>query len=292
MEEFVEISEKSQQSSDPSKTSSQQASTAGRLMLNWANTQMQYVRLQKKAIQDIANGRGDTKANVSKILYYGVIQNLWFNAAHTALFALAFSDDDEGERDLLEDEKVLRTVNGSVDSILRGLGIGGHVVSVLKNFGMDLYDRSGRPYPKYQDAAWQLIRMTPVVYSKVSRIKQALWQMDSKDRRKEMIDKGFHIDNPAYDAAAKVISATTNVPLDRLLLKVDNIRAAVSSETEVWMKIGLLLGWPEWTLKDKKSKKEKPKWGQAEKSTQTNSSWGQATGGYKKESNWGKAVTQ
>jgi hypothetical protein len=292
MEEFVEISEKSQQSSDPSKTSSQQASTAGRLMLNWANTKMQYVRLQKKAIQDIANGRGDTKSNVSKILYYGVIQNLWFNAAHTALFALAFSDDDEGERDLLENEKVLRTVNGSVDSILRGLGIGGHVVSVLKNFGMDLYDRSGRPYPKYQDAAWQLIRMTPVVYSKVSRVKQALWQMDSKDRRQEMIDKGFDIDNPAYDAAAKVISATTNIPLDRLLLKVDNIRAAVSSETEVWMKIGLLLGWPEWTLKDKKSKKEKPKWGQSETSTQNDSSWGKATGGYKKESNWGKAVTQ
>ena len=157
---------------------------------------------------------------------------------------------------------------------------------------MDLYDRSQRPYPKYQDAAWQLIRMTPVVYSKVSRMKQALWQMDSKDRRQEMIDKGFDIDNPAYDAAAKVISATTNIPLDRLLLKVDNIRAAVSSETEVWMKIGLLLGWPEWTLKDKKSKKEKPKWGQAKKSTQNDNSWGKATGGYKKESNWGKAVTQ
>ena len=65
MTEFREISEVSQQSSDPSKISQQQASDAGRLILMCANTPMQYTRLQKRAIQDLINKRGDAKTNVS-----------------------------------------------------------------------------------------------------------------------------------------------------------------------------------------------------------------------------------
>ena len=35
---------------------------------------MQYARIQKRAIQDLINGRGDAKTNISKIAYYGVAQ--------------------------------------------------------------------------------------------------------------------------------------------------------------------------------------------------------------------------
>ena len=38
-----------------------------------------------------------------------------------------------------------------------------------------------------------------------------------------MIDKGFSLDNPAYDAVAKVVAATTKLPLDRVYTKVNNI---------------------------------------------------------------------
>ena len=93
--DFKAIAEESQQSSSPSKISQQQASAAGRVILAWANTPMQYARIQKRAAQDLINGRGDWKTNVSKIVYYGAIQNLIFNTLQSAAFALGFGDDEE-----------------------------------------------------------------------------------------------------------------------------------------------------------------------------------------------------
>ena len=251
-EEFVEISEKSQQSSRPDKISSQQASTLGRIMLNWANTQMQYVRIQKKAIQDIANGRGDIKENLSKIAYYGLVQNMLFMMAHSAVFALGFGGDDDED---FRDAKVERVANGALDNILRGLGIGGHIVSVLKNYGIkvnkELSKTEGRIDVSNQ--TWELIKLSPVVSSKIQRLRSAAWEFDSKKRRQAMLDMGFDIDNPAYDAAAKVISAVTNVPLDRLLLKMDNVRGALDTENETWMRIAMILGWPKWNLEPKQA---------------------------------------
>ena len=259
-EDFVTISEKSQQSSRPDKTSSQQASDLGRIFLNWANTQMQYVRIQKKAIQDISNRRGNDADNVSKIIYYGLVQNLWFQAAHAGMFALGFGDyDEEDDIEKFKDEKTFRVANGIMDSQLRGLGIPGHIVSVLKNTLIDVYERSKRSRPEYVDAAWKLIALSPVVDSKVKRIKSALWYVDSKKRRQEMIDKGFSLDNPAYEATAKVVSAVTNVPLDRLMIKMQNLKGAFAEETATWMRIALALGWSEWELKPDKIKKEKVK---------------------------------
>ena len=277
--EFVEISEKNQQSSRPDKISSQQASDLGRLTLNWANTQMQYVRIQKKAIQDITNGRGDFKSNVSKIVYYGVIQNLAFQAAHAALFALGFGDNDEDED--FKEEKIIKTFNGAADNILRGLGIGGHTFAVLKNWGMKIYketQKDGRQ--DYVNTLWELIKLSPVISSKIQRLKGAAWEFNSKGRREDMIDKGFDIHNPAYDATAKVISAVTNIPLDRALNKFDNIENALSEETDTWMDIALLLGWPKWTL-EPKPKKEKGGWGKPKTSTKK---WGESSS---KKSAWG-----
>ena len=252
MREFREISEKSQQSSRPDKISQQQASDVGRLLLNWANTQQQYVRIQARAVQDLVNRRGDAKEHISKIAYYGIVQNLLFNAAQQALFALGFNDEDDEE---VINQKYIDVANGSADGILRGMGIGGHLVSVSKNIALDIYKRSGRDRPEYTDAAWKMIQVTPVVSSKVSRLKQALWQFDSKKRRQEMIDKGFSLDNPAYDAVAKVVAATTNIPLDRAMTKFDNIEAMLSDETALWEDIALFAGYSTWMLESSADKK-------------------------------------
>jgi hypothetical protein len=261
MQEFREIAEENQQSSRPDKISQQQASDAGRLILMFANTPMQYARIQKRAFQDLVNGRGDRKTNISKIIYYGVIQNIIFNALQQAVFALGFGDGDDEEE---KNKKYLKTANGMLDSTLRGLGMGGTAVSVIKNFIYDIYERSGRSRPEYVDSVWKLLQFSPPISSKISRMRQALWLFDSKKRRKEMFDKGFSLDNPAYDAAAKVISATTNLPLDRVLQKFDNINSAMNEETEWWQSVAMLLGWPSWSLEEKTSstkttKKKKPK---------------------------------
>jgi hypothetical protein len=94
--------------------SCQQSSVLGRLVLAFQNTPMQYTRLIKKAGQDLINGRGRSNQNISKILYYGAIQNFIFNALQNALFALVpgFDDEDEDfatdkEKEKLDEKKML-----------------------------------------------------------------------------------------------------------------------------------------------------------------------------------------
>jgi len=256
MEDFREIAEKTQQSSRPDKISQQQAGDLGRIVLAFANTPMQYNRLINKAVLDLANGRGDYKTNISKIAYYGVIQNLIFNSLQQAVFALGFGDEETDEE---KDKKYLGILEGTIDSILRGTGVGGAAIYTLKNVIMDLYERSERTRPEYVDAVWEVASFSPPIDSKISRLKQAAWYFDSKKRRQQMLDKGFSLDNPAYKAFAKVIAATTNVPLDRVITKIENINDAFASDTENWMRIAILLGWPKWTLEtmaDKAATKE------------------------------------
>ena len=252
LSEWKETAEISQQSSDPSKISQQQASDLGRVILAFANTPMQYARIQKRAFQDLVNKRGDAKTHVSKIIYYGVVQNLIFNALQQALFAIGFGDDEDEENE----KKYLGVANGMLDSTLRGLGIAGATVAVIKNFLLDIYERSDRPRPEYVDAVYKLLQLSPPISSKISKIRQAAYQFDSKKRRQEIFDKGFSLDNPAYEAAAKIISATTNLPLDRVLNKVNNIEAALGEDAETWQIIAMLAGWPEWQIMPKQKKKE------------------------------------
>ena len=250
MKEFREVSEISQQSSDPSKISSQQASTLGRVVLQFANTPMQYARIQKRAVQDIVNGRGDLKTNISKIAYYGFLQNMLFNSLQQGLFALGFGDDEIDEK---EEQKIIKMANGMVDSSLRGLGFAGVTVQVLKNLGIDLYDRSKKDRPEYSDSYIKLLEFSPAIKSKLSKFRGAAYPFDSKKRRAEVFEKGFSLDNPAYESMAKVVTATTNVPLDRLYSKVNNLSAAMDEETETWQSIAMVLGWPEWQVKGKQS---------------------------------------
>ena len=260
MLEFRKISETSQQSSDPSKISQQQSSDLGRIVLQFANTPMQYARIQKRAFQDIVNKRGDLKTNISKIAYYGFLQNMLFNGLQQAITSLGFGDDDMTEA---EEKKLYKTVNGMLDSSLRGLGMAGVTVQVLKNLGIDVYDRSKRKRPEYSDSYKKLLDFSPSVKSKLGKFQSAAYPFDSKKRREEVFEKGFSLDNPAYESMAKVITGTTNLPLDRLYTKVNNLSSAMDQDNETWQSVAMVLGWPEWQIKpdkkDDKDKKEKEK---------------------------------
>jgi hypothetical protein len=255
--EFRDISEKSQQSSDPSKISQQQSSDLGRVVLQFVNTPMQYARMQKRAVQDLRHGRGSWKANMSKVLYYGVMQNLWFNGMQQGLFALGFGDNEIDEK---EEEKLYDTANGMLDSMLRGVGMAGMTVSVIKNLLRDVYIRSGEKRPEYKDAWQKLLEFSPAIKSKFGKLKSAAWPFDSKKRRAEVFDKGFSLDNPAYESAAKVVSAVTNIPLDRLWSKYNNLQAAAREDQETWRSVALFLGWPEWQLQEKQEESEENKY--------------------------------
>jgi len=66
--------------------------------------------------------------------------------------------------------------------------------------------------------------------------------------REKMSQEGFNLNNPAYLAFAQVVSGLTNVPLDRAIQKINNLRAVTSDSSDKWQKVALLMGWSTWDL--------------------------------------------
>jgi hypothetical protein len=249
-DDFDKATEESQQSSDPSKLSQQQASTAGRLILAFANTPMQYNRLMKKAFRDLKNGRGDAKTHVSKILYYGAVQNVVFSALQNALFASLFDDDEPADKQAkAQERKYANILNGMLDTILRGTGIAGAVVSTAKNVVTKFAEEREKGFKG--DQGKTLIAaagISPPIGSKAAKLYSAI---NTEKIDKDIIDKrGMDVTldgklnlSPSYDIAGKVVASTTNFPLDRLVDKVNNVSEVLDSRNKTWQRVALALGW-------------------------------------------------
>jgi predicted kinase len=247
-EDFRLIAEENQQSSSPMRISQQQRSLIGRIVLQFGNTQLQYVRIQKRAVQDLVDGRGDWRANISKIVYYGAIQNLLFNALQSGL-AWAMFDDDEDDEELTEankEQKLERALNGAIDSQLKGLGIQGAVIAGVKNALLTIAEQTDKKSPKFEEALDDLLSIAPALGSKIRKLKSAARTVSWNG--KEIKEKGFSMDNPAYLAGAQTISAVFNIPLDRAVMKMNNMRNILNPATENWQKVALALGWSTWDI--------------------------------------------
>ena len=240
-EDFRLISEENQQSSSAMRISEQQASGAGRLILAFANTPMQYARIIKRSGQDLAAGRGDWRSNVSKIVYYGAAQNLIFNGLQSALWAESFNEDGDDDSN-----RGARTANGMADSLLSGLGIQGKAAVAIKNSLITIAKENGKDSPDFKKAINDLFDFSPPLDAKLRRAQSAAntfsWE------REKMKNEGFNLNNPAYLASGQVVSAMTNIPLDRAMQKINNLRAITSNSSENWQKVALALGWSTWDV--------------------------------------------
>jgi hypothetical protein len=273
-EDMMEIAEETQQSAREDRISQQQASPLGKFILAFQNTPMQYNRLIKKAAMDLVNGRGDQRANLSKIVYYGAIQNMIFYGLQQALWASLFGGDEDDE---LDDKKKGRVINGMLDTLLRGAGIGGAVVSTIKNLiikfaqesekmddTMTRTDKDGEVIvdpatgqPKqydnfFTDPDWgnvviEALNISPPIGIKARKIYSGLKTWEYNNDIINHMDK-TDIDNPMYDAMFSVTEAVTNLPLSRLYNKYQNISEAANAENETWQRVAMLLGWSRWSF--------------------------------------------
>ena len=240
--DFQEIAEETQQSSRPDLISQQQAGPLGRVILAFQNTPMQYMRLSKKALLDLVNRRGDDKTNISKIIYYTAIQNIIFTSLQNALFASLLGDEDDEKID----NKKIRMMNSSADTILKGMGIGGAVVATVKNILIKFASEENKPKPNHAYTVLEAINFSPPIGSKLRKFYSAL-QSYTFDKD-EMYKQGLSLDNPAYVASGKVVSAFTNIPLDRLFIKIENLRASGDSDLENWQRVARFLGYSKWDI--------------------------------------------
>ena len=219
--EMQEISEETQQSARPDKISQQQASPLGKLILAFQNTPMQYNRLMKRAAQDWINGRGDPREHASKIAYYGVVQSAIFYGLQTALWSTMFGDDDEDD----VEEKQGRVLNGMMDSILRGGGISGAVVSTAKNTIIEFMEQDAKnddgvfyTDPNHAYTVIEALNLSPPLGIKARKLYSAT---QTYQFNRDVIDhmSKTDLDNPIYDATFSATEAITNIPLSRLYNK-------------------------------------------------------------------------
>ena len=266
-EDFSLISDESQQSADPMMISGQQAGTLGRIILAFQNTPMQYTRLMKKSALDLLAGRGDAKTHMSKIIYYGAIQNFIFSAMSNALFALVpgFEDEDENltDKEQLEkygkviNSKQQRILNNMMDTILRGSGLAGAVVSTFKNAVLRYQREEEKGFTA--DHTYTLIELaniSPPIGSKLRKIYSGI--QTKKFERDAIAERGFDVTidgkfnlSPSYQVAGDVISGFTNLPLDRLVAEVNAITEALDSRNTMWQRIALGLGYRSWDVNAK-----------------------------------------
>ena len=253
--DFQDITQSTQQSSRPDMTSQQQRSWIGKLVLNFQNITSQYNRIIKKSASDIYNRRmtppyknqfQSDASNMSRILYYGAIQNVVFYALQTALFAVMFGSDNE------EDEKFLqkgeRVVNGTFDSILRGSGIYGVAVSTLKNMAIKYHEQRDKKYnPDESAVLMEALNFSPVVGIKARKIVNAEKTINYNENViNEM--KALDADNPGWSAATNYIEALTNFPANRLYQKTINIRNSLNNDYEAWQRALFFSGYTTWSL--------------------------------------------
>ena len=254
-QDFAEISEKTQQSARPDLISQQQAGPLGRLILAFQNTPMQYTRLMKKAYLDLINGRGDAKEHISKIAYYGFVQNLIFTTLQSALFAVAFEEDEE-EKEKMLDKKGMRVANNMLDTIMRGTGIYGAAASTVKNIILKFREQEEKGFrADHTYTVIEFANLSPPIGSKLRRLYSGI--QTYKFNKDVIPEYGWDIGNPIFQVAGNVTAAFTNIPLDRLVNKTNNVRAALNRENATWQRIANFLGWNTWDVGSKYESEKK-----------------------------------
>jgi hypothetical protein len=204
---------------------------------------MQYGRLIKRSTQDLIAGRGDRNTNISKIVHYSFLQNIIFNFMQKGAFALAFAQE--------EDDEKRRNVYGAVgesmaDSIVKGAGVQGTLLIAAKSLVKDIAKESKKSRPDYEGSLWKILEALPPIDAKMDRAKDVVYAFQFE--KEEMIEEGLAIGSPGLEAIASGISFASNVPVDRALRKIENIKGALDDRTDTWARIALLLGWGEWSL--------------------------------------------
>ena len=253
--DFQEIAEETQQSSRPDLISMQQAGVLGRIILAWQNTPMQMTRLTKKAMSDLVNRRGDDKANISRIIYYGLVQNLIFGALQTGLMFMLFGNDEDEEK---KKKMETRVANGAFDTLLRGTGVYGAAVSTLKNVLLKWREERKKGWNRDDmNIAQTAIDMSPPLGSKLRKIMNAVRTEKYNKGVSEQI--GLRIENPNLSIATNLTEALTNIPLARTLNKMNNLEEALTGNHELWQRVALVSGWSRWSIGVKDEELEEAK---------------------------------
>ena len=244
MRDLRERAEETQQSSRADLISQQQASIAGRIFLSFQNVTMQYTRIGKKLTTDMLKKRRVKKPDgtfyslnqsrliqASRLGMYLGYQHLIFQGLQQGILALlAFNDNEEEEK--ISTKQQVDYLNGIVDSIMRGMGILGGALSVLKNIAIDIY-RKDRLRSRNR-----ILDVSPAIKSKYTKAQKIIRGIEKGDFADVLIE------TPSF---------VYGLPTDRIVKLIDQIGYGFDlygQEYEKYQRIMLLLGWNHYNFYD------------------------------------------
>lgn len=240
VKDFIVAAEEAQQSSRAERLGQQQTGKIGRMILAFANTPQQYNRLMSRSLQDMtaAVRAKDSNAFVhaaAKIMYFGVAQNLMFTVMQGMLFKALGEDADE------EDEAKLQSAASSMlDTILRGSGIYGALISTVKNLGLKRLQKG--EWDK-ADVFKGILNTSPAIGSKAGHVSKVV-----SENIYQLSDSDYSTTNSTMYRAASAINVATNLPADRLLKKYEALADLASDDLDVTNKWLRAAGWDRYTL--------------------------------------------
>ena len=260
--DFLELTQESQQSSQMDRVSNIQTGLMGRLIFSFNNTPFQMSRLQKKAALDLINNRGDRKANVSRLGYYAFVQSTLFYGIQQAFYSSFMGPDDEdlSEAQKLEKytdfEKRVDKIGTSVfQGILTGSGLPGKVATTLYNTGRAVEKQYNKGYAgkEFYPILKEILAISPTFGSKANRLNRywnSLIYSDFTKTGKAVKNtySNFDPQNPNTVAYLGMIGTITNIPLDRIIAKMDNIQTMLDSNRENWQRVAATFGTPQYQM--------------------------------------------
>ena len=267
--DFYEKTEESQQSARPDRLSVEQTSTWGRLILAFQNTPMQYNRIILKAMSDLKNNRGSKYNNLSRIAYYGFVQNLFFSTLQNGLLAVAYNGYDNEEDEELQETKMDKVNNalvGSMQTLLRGLGIKGSIGYTVGLFAYNLYKLT-KDDAKYYDVSRAVVDLTafsPALNIKLRTAKNVFddfyfsgkqdYELHKRMFKKALSEKDirskvrYGLYNPTFDTATDLLMLGFNSPTNRMLKKARNVSEGLRQQEYILNNFLFLAGWDGWSL--------------------------------------------
>jgi hypothetical protein len=182
-----------------------------------------------------------------------------FYALQQGMFGMMFGKDDdelkEGEAEAIKkknQDKTIKLANGMVDGILTGAGLTGKLLVTAKNTLLKYQEEAAKAHQAdYGNVVNEALSVSPPLSSKTKKVSSAFKEikyLGTKKGQKEAEGKGV-LNSPYNMPRAKIFSAATNIPLDRVITKISNVATAVSDENiQDWQRIALGFGWDKWSL--------------------------------------------
>ena len=167
----------------------------------------------------------------------------------------------------MPEEKIANTksmmLNSMSDSMLRGFGVQGALMSGFKNATQEYFKQSQKGFTAdYSEVAEDLLNISPPIGSKFGMLDRA---GDTKKwaKIKKNNEFKFELGNPSLEASLMTIQATTNAPVYSPYQNMFNLKHAMSDQYETWQRVLMGAGWTPYSVgvetEKKKSKKKRPK---------------------------------